>query len=431
MVQVLSMVLAGGEGERLSILTQRRAKPVVLFGGMYRVIDFVLSNIINSGFRDIGMLLQYEPDSVLKHLSFAWTMDRGIARIDTLFPKRKNESYESPADAVFKRLDYILDKNPVYVLIVPGDYVSLIDYRKIVRYHEEMEADLTIAGTMVDSSKANRFGMMKVNPSGEVTGYVEKPKGKIDTNFASMGIYVFTLDVLVRRLIEEDRTSGGSPISFTYGMLPKMLGEDRVFAYNFEGYWRDIGTIDSYFESNLELIKIMPELNLYDVRNPLRSRLRFEPPAKICEYGSVKNSIITQASLIDGHVERSIIFPHVRIDKGAEVYDSLMMPNNHIGAGTIIRRSILDTVSRQQHNDMKPNIGRDSVIGGYGDARPNIEQPDALNSSITLVGMESEIPDNTIIGRNCIVYPDVRSVDFQGRRTISDGECVHPTLHRL
>ncbi|MFA6448506.1 MAG: sugar phosphate nucleotidyltransferase [bacterium] len=429
MIKTLAMVLAGGEGERLSVLTQRRAKPVVPFGGMYRIVDFVLSNIVNSGIRDLGLLIQYQPDSMLKHLSFAWTVDRNVARLDILFPRRAHEPYESPADAIFKRLDYILDKNPVYVVIVPGDYVSLIDFTKIIDFHEKSEADLTVAGTMVDTDKTNRFGMMTVNEDYELLHYVEKPEGKVQTRFASMGIYVFTLDVLVRRLVEEERLAQGGTISFTYGMLPRMIGRDRVCAYPFEGYWRDVGTVDSYFEANLELIKIMPELNLYDSRHPLRSRLRFEPPAKICEYGSVKNSIITQGCLVDGRVERSIIFPHVRIDKGAEVYDSLIMPNNHIGSGTVIRRSILDTVSRQQHIDNRPNIGRDSIIGGYGEARPNIEKPNTLNSSITLIGMESEIPDNTLIGRNCIIYPDVRASDFDSG-LIGDGESVHPKVHK-
>ena len=169
---------------------------------------------------------------------------------------------------------------------------------------------------------------------------------------------------------------------------------------------------------------------MYDSRNPLRSRLRFEPPAKICEYGSVKNSVITQGCLIDGHVERSIIFPHVRIDKGAEVYDSLIMPNNHIGSGTAIRRSILDTVSRQQHIDGRPNIGNDCIIGGYGEARANIEKPEILNSSITLIGMESEIPASTMIGRNCIIYPESRTTDFENRGLVGDGESVHPKTHK-
>ncbi len=431
MNKILSIVLAGGEGERLLPLTQRRAKPVVPFGGVYRIIDFVLSNIINSGIHDIGLLIQYQPDSMLKHLSFAWTIDRAIACLDILFPKRASEHYKSPADAVYKRIDYILEKNPMYVVIVPGDYVSLIDFREIIKFHESRNADLTVAGTLVDPDKTDRFGMMTVNSDHEVIHYVEKPTERIKSRFASMGIYVFTLDVLVRRLVEEERECGPNGISFTYGMLPRMIGRDRVVAFPFEGYWRDVGTIDSYFEANLELIKIMPELNLYDTRNPLRSRLRFEPPAKICEFGSVKNSIVTQASLIDGRVERSIIFPHVRIDKGAEVYDSLIMPNNHIGEGTVIRRAILDTVSRQQHIDGRPNIGNNCVIGGYGDARANIEYPHRLNSSITVIGMESEIPADTVVGRNCIIHPDVRASDYNGRRVIDDGENIHPQIHTI
>ncbi len=431
MANILAMVLAGGEGNRLLTLTHRRAKPVVLFGGMYRIIDFVLSNIINSKIADVGLLLQYQPDSMLKHLSFAWTMDRAIARIDILFPHRAHEAYESPADAVYKRLDYLLEKNPTYVLVVPGDYVSIIDYRKIIKFHEDAGADMTIAATEVDRSKTHHFGMMKTNAADEVVEYIEKPKHDIDTRLASMGIYVFNLNVLVRNLIEEEKSRYGEPASFTFGMIPRMIKTEKVMAYRFNGYWRDIGTIDSYFESNLELIKIMPELNIYDIKSPLRSRVRFEPPSKICEYGSIKNSVITQGSLIDGHVERSIIFPHVKVDKGAEIYDSLIMPNNHIGEGTIINRSILDTVSRAQHFEGKPNIGRGCRIGGYDCDVPNSEFSDKLNTSITLVSMEAEVPDNTTIGRNCVIFPDVRKDDFRGVREIPDGENVRPVEHKF
>ncbi|MEW6202314.1 MAG: sugar phosphate nucleotidyltransferase, partial [bacterium] len=321
MRRTLAVVLAGGEGARLLTLTARRAKPVVLIGGQYRIIDFVLSNILNSNINDIGILCQYEPDSLLKHIGFAWHMDRAFCRIDVLFPHKASDRYLSPADAVLKRLDYILDKNPAYVLIVPGDYVSIIDYSKIIEFHEQKNADLTIAGTIVPRKLTSRFGMISANENGEVIHYIEKPHEPVKTNFASMGIYVFNIDTLVRNL-NEDANSDQTP-SFTYSMIPRMIGKDKVFAYPFDGYWRDVGTIDTYFEANLELIKILPELNLYDMKNPVRSRLRFEPPAKICEYGSVKNSIVTQACLIDGHVERSIIFPHVKIEKGAEIYDSL------------------------------------------------------------------------------------------------------------
>jgi glucose-1-phosphate adenylyltransferase len=428
MAKVMAMVLAGGEGRRLLTLTHRRAKPVVLYGGQYRIIDFVLSNIINSGIRDVGILMQHEPDSMLKHLGFAWTMDRNYMRIDNLFPHTARDTYLSPADAVFKRLDYLLVKNPDYVLIVPGDYVSLIDYQKLIQFHEEKQADLTIAGTEVTPQQTHRFGMMMCSENHEVVDYIEKPKQEVPTTFASMGIYVFNLDVLVRRLVEESQLD--QEMSFTYSMLPRMLGQDRVFAYPFRGYWRDVGTVDTYFEANMELISILPELNLYDVRHPIRSRVRFEPPAKICEYGSVKNSIITQGCIIDGHVERSIIFPHVRIDKGAEIYDSLIMPNNHIGENTIIRRSIMDTVSRAAHIEGKPNIGRNCVIGGTGSAEPNRDFPDHLYTSITMTGMESEVPDNTTIGRNCIIYPDVKCVDFKGNTNIADGESVRPSYQQ-
>ncbi|MEW5946123.1 MAG: glucose-1-phosphate adenylyltransferase family protein [bacterium] len=425
MKKTLAVVLAGGEGKRLLTLTQRRAKPVVLFGGKYRIIDFVLSNILNSDIHDMGILCQYEPDSLLKHLGFAWRMDRDFCRVDLLFPHKAEDRYLSPADAVLKRLDYILDKNPSHVLIVPGDYVSIIDYRRIIEFHDEKNADMTIAGTMVPEKMTHRFGMMDVGGDGRLSHYVEKPIDPVETRFASMGIYLFNIDVLVRRISEEAKLV--SPISFTYGLIPRMLEkDDAVYAYRFDGYWRDVGTIDAYFEANLELIKIMPELNLYDVRNPVRSRTRFEPPAKICEHGSVKNSIISQGCLVDGHVERSIVFPHVRIDKGAEVYDSLIMPNNYIGENTVIRRSILDTVSRTTHIGTEPNIGSGSRIGGEGAGVPNGDHPSLLRSGVTLIGMEAEVPAGTFVGRNCIIYPDVRASDFNGRTAVHDGEVVKP-----
>lgn len=425
MKRILAIVLAGGEGNRLLALTKRRAKPVVLIGGQYRIIDFVLSNIVNSGINDVGILCQYEPDSLLKHLGFAWHMDRAFIRIDLLFPHKASDEYKSPADAVLKRMDYILDKNPDYVLIVPGDYVSIIDYKAIIQYHEEKRATVTIAGTEVEPEAMHRFGMIKTDPDNRVVGYVEKPKENVDSRFASMGIYVFNVDVLIRRLTEEAAVCEG-PASFTFGLLPRIIQHERVFAFPFSGYWRDVGTVDSYFEANLELIKIMPELNLYNVKHPIRSRLRFEPPAKICEYGYVKNSIITQGCLIDGHVERSIIFPHVRIDKGAEIYDALIMPNNHIGENTIIHRSILDTVSRNTHIDGRPNIGANCRIGGVGPGEPNREFPTHLNSGISIVGMESEVPAGATIGRNVIIEPDVRISDFDGKNVIPDGQTLKP-----
>jgi glucose-1-phosphate adenylyltransferase len=251
----------------------------------------------------------------------------------------------------------------------------------------------------------------------------------VPTRLASMGIYIFNLDVLVRRLVEETQSS--ETMSFTYGVLPNMVGRDRVFVYPFKGYWRDVGSIDSYFDANMELIHILPELNLYDMKNPIRSRIRFEPPAKVCDNGFVKNSVVTQGCLIDGHVERSVIFPHVRIEKGAEIYDSLIMPNNHVGEGAVIRRSIIDTSSRARHVEGQPNIGSGSRIGDFGESAPNREHPGQLNSGITLVGMESEVPNGTVVGRNCIIYPDTRTEDFGDRRVIEDGDSIHPRPQRM
>lgn len=422
MPKVLGLVLAGGEGRRLLVLTKRRAKPILLFGGIYRIIDFVLSNLVNSKIHNIGILTQYAPDSIIKHLGFAWHLDRDFYRIDILFPQRFQEFYLSPADAVLKRLDYLLDKNPRYVLIVPGDYVSLINYQDIINFHEAKNADLTIAGTDVKEEEAYKFGMITAESDGRVVHYVEKPKQKVDTNFASMGIYVFNFDALIRNLCANGYGSE-EPISFTYHIIPRMVEKAKVFAYKFNGYWRDLGTIQSYLEANLELIKILPELNLYDLRNPIRSRVRFEPPPKICEYGYVKNSIISQSCIIDGHVERSIIFPHVKIEKGAYVYDSLIMPNNHIGENAVITRSIIDTVSRREWGN-EANIGHGCVIGGFGDAALNKIYPNLLNSSITLIGMESYIPKETKIGKNCLIDTDIQIEDFNGRRTIEDGESL-------
>ncbi len=429
-METLCMVLAGGEGRRLLTLTSHRAKPVVLFGGMYRVIDFVLSNVINSGIKDIGLLMQYQPDSMLKHMAFAWSLDRALARIDILLPLSSNSRYESPADAVFKRSDYILTHNPQYVLIVPGDYISLIDFRQIIDSHIDSGADLTIAGTHVEKHRAPHFGMMETDQDGNLTKYTEKPQHEVDTTFASMGIYVFRTNTLIRQLHAEKERCLNKPMSFTYGIIPAMLGRHKVVAHEFSGYWRDVGTIDSYLEANLELIKIMPQLDLYDTDHPIRSRLRFEPPTKINDTGYVKNSIITQGSIIEGHVERSIIFPHVHIGEGARVCDSIIMPNNYIGTGATISRTIIDTTSRAQKFPGKPNIGPHCTIGGYGDAPPNSDYPLDLNTSITIISMESDIPPHTTIGRNCIIFPDTKKGDFGDKLDIPDGHNIRPSIRK-
>ncbi len=427
--RILFLVLAGGEGKRLLTLTYKRAKPAILFGGKYRIIDFVLSNAINAGIREIGILTQYQPDSLIKHFGFAWNLDRDFHRFDLLIPPTREDTYIGTAHAVRMRQEYIEDKNPDLVVVVPGDYVSIIDYRQIIQFHVNKKADLTIAGTFVQPKDTKNYGMMKTDSDDRITFYVEKPQEEVDTNFASMGIYVFNTNVLLRKLNEMDSETPN--LDFTYKIIPELVAEGNAYGFKFIGYWRDVGTIQSYFEANQELINIMPQLNLYDHRNPIRSRIRFEAPAKICENAYIKSSLITQACIIDGRVERSIIFPHVKINKGAEIYDSIIMPNNQIGEGTIIKKTIIDTTTRQRFDDENPNIGRGCIIGGWDNTIPNKEFPKYLNTGITLIGMESSIPDGMKIGKNCIIWPNTSKEDLKSINEIPDGESFYNASPQL
>jgi glucose-1-phosphate adenylyltransferase len=364
MKDILAVVLAGGEGRRLYPLTRDRAKPAVPFGGIYRLIDFTLSNAINSDIRKIFILSQYKSLSLHRHIQLGWNIfNPALNEFITLLPpqQRINEEwYTGTASAVHQNLYSIHKARPRFVLILSADHVYKMDYSKMVRHHEESGADLTIGAIHVPLDEAHRFGILQADDEGRVTGFIEKPKnigacnngGKV---LGSMGIYVFSADVLTD-VLEKASLEGGQ--DFGRDIIPSMLRSHRVMAYPFvdenkkeSTYWRDVGTIDSYWEANMDLVSVDPVFNLYDPDWPIRTHQEQYPPAKTVfsggndgrRVGLVLDSLISNGCIISGgRVQHSVLSPGVKINSYAEVYDSVLMDCAQVGRNARIRRAIID-----------------------------------------------------------------------------------------
>ncbi|MCX7678292.1 MAG: glucose-1-phosphate adenylyltransferase [Spirochaetes bacterium] len=360
--KTLTFVLAGGQGERLYPLTKDRSKPAVPFGGIYRIIDFPLSNCLNSGFKKIIVLTQYKSLSLDRHIKTAWNFfPRELGGfIDVVPPQQRitTDWYRGTADAIFQNIYIIEMEKPEYVLILSGDHVYKMDYRKFLLNHIENDADLTIAAIETPISEASRFGVLEVDQSNRVIGFEEKPKspkpipGKNDLAFISMGIYVFKTEKLVKYLSEDHRLEGSN--DFGKDIIPRIYAKERVFAYDYvlaEGtraYWRDIGTISSYFESNMDLVSVSPQLNLYDREWLIRTNMEQWPPAKTVfdegdRRGVATNSIISNGSIISGaRVSGSIISPGVKINSFANVTNSIVFHGVTVGRYAKIKNTIID-----------------------------------------------------------------------------------------
>mgnify|MGYP006279805391 CR=1 FL=1 len=365
MNKVLTVLLAGGAGERLHPLTRNRAKPAVPFGGMYRIIDFTLSNCVNSGCRRIQILVQYKSNSLARHIRVAWNiMHREMGEfIDIIPPQmRVNDNwYLGTADAIYQNLYSIDQENPTDVLVLSGDHIYKMNYEKMVRFHHEKDAALTIAAVDVSIDEARRFGVLEVDAANRVVGFHEKSSAPTPLPddptraFASMGIYVFKVDVL-RRVVVEDAEDPNSSHDFGKDILPKLINADRVFAYRFQDenkkektYWRDVGTIDSYWEANMDLVEVEPMFNLYDREWPLRTNLPMAPPAKFVfadvgkRFGVATDSIVSPGCIISGGMaRRSVLAFDVRINSYAYVEESILMDRASIGRHSRIRRAIIE-----------------------------------------------------------------------------------------
>ena len=358
---ILVMVLAGGVGERLYPLTKERAKPAVYFGGPYRIIDFTLSNCINSGLRRIFIALQYKSLSLSRHLRMGWSVvaDELGEFIEILSPQKRvgEHWYQGTADAVYQNLYSILREDPKQLIVLSGDHVYKMDYAKMLRFHMERGAGATLAVIEVPSEEASRFGVLQVDEHDRITGFLEKPKDLPpgDQIFASMGIYIFDMSVLVPALEENSRKPDTSH-DFGKDIIPELISQVPVYAYRFYDenkkagkYWRDIGTLDAYFEANMDLCHVNPEFNLYDPEWPLRTYQLQAPPAKFVfadegrRCGQALDSIISAGCIISGsRVSGSVLCPNVRVHSFCDVDQSILMPGVRVGRHARIRRAIID-----------------------------------------------------------------------------------------
>lgn len=361
----LALVLAGGRGSRLKQLTDWRAKPGVPFGGKFRIIDFPLSNCVNSGVRRIGVLTQYKAHSLIRHIQLGWSNSNpAMGEFIELLPAQQrideNSWYAGTADAVYQNLDIIRSHDPEYVLILAGDHIYKMDYGLMLAYHVEKQADLTIGCLEVPRDEAKAFGVMGIEADGRVQRFREKPAdpdtipGKPDTALASMGIYVFNTKFLYEQLIR-DADDGKSEHDFGKDIIPSVINNYRVFAYPFldvqsgkQSYWRDVGTVDSYWAANLELIGVTPDLNLYDKEWPIWTYQEQLPPAKFVfddedRRGMAVDSMVSGGCIISGAVVRhSLLFSNVVVNACALVQDSVILPNVTVGAGARVRKAVVD-----------------------------------------------------------------------------------------
>ena len=363
MKKVLAMILAGGRGERLYPLTRDRAKPAVPFGAIYRIIDFTLSNCLNSGIRRIYALTQYKSTSLQRHIQLGWNiLSAPLGEFIEAVPAQQRIDehwYQGTADAIFQNIYTLQVERPDLVLILSGDHIYKMDYRKMIAFHLEKGADLTVAAIRMGRRLSREFGVIEIDEDWRVTGFQEKPEepktipGDPGGILASMGIYVFDTEVLVRRLIEDARSD--SSHDFGKDILPMMIGKDQVFAFDFRqgdcggtGYWRDVGTIDAYYEANMDLISVTPQLNLYDSQWPILTHQPTSPPAKTVwieegRVGTALNSIISNGCIISGgNVKRSLLSPKVTVHSFSEVEGSILLEGVDVGRKAKIKKAIVD-----------------------------------------------------------------------------------------
>jgi glucose-1-phosphate adenylyltransferase len=418
MISNLVMLLAGGVGSRLSILGHMRAKPAVPFGGMYRIIDFTLSNVMNSGLDFVGVLTQYKPLSLMEHIGTGAPWDFiGRSRGAKILPPRTGQKdsdwYKGTADAVRQNIDFIENRHPERILILSGDHIYKMDYSELIHFHKKKRADLTIGMMPVPWQDTIHFGIAITDKDNRIIDWEEKP-AKARNNLASMGIYVFNADYLLdmlRRHKEHD---------FGKNIIPAALKKDRVFAYPFEGYWRDVGTLKAYWDANMDLLDPRSGLNLanWGVRTNVEEegRLGDRPPARISSKSSVTNSVISPGCVIEGQVVNSILSPGVYVARGAKVIDSVVMHDSRILAGAEVNKSILDK---------KVVVGEQAVLGTGLAQIANKENPHHLACGLIVVGKGAEIPARFRVGKNSILYPLLKADDYLSPE-IAPGETVRP-----
>lgn len=423
MGNVLAVILAGGQGERLSVLSQKRAKPAVPFAGKYRIIDFALSNCVNSGITDVAVLTQYRPHSLHDHIGIGkpWDLDRqkgGIHLLQPYIGRQESDWYQGTADAVYQNLSFIMESRCEYVLILAGDHIYRMDYGPMIAFHQQRNADATLGAVIVPLEEGHRFGILETDAEGRVASFEEKPAQPRGT-LGSMGIYVFEREKLTRLLIKDAQANehADTPSQHDFGrnIIPTMVARgERVYAYPFAGYWQDVGTVHSYWEAHMALLSNRPAFDLYDPSWVIHTRSEERPPAHVREGAQVVNSLISHGCIIEGRVERSVLSPGVIVEEGAVVRDSIILFDTVVGAHSVVDHVIADK---------EVVIGKHCQIG-YGDeTTPNKLEPTRLTTGISLIGKRTHIPDNQKVGRNCKIGADLRAEDFSVG-TLASGETI-------
>lgn len=401
-MKVKAVILAGGEGTRLATLTAKRAKPAVPFGGKYRIIDFTLSNCVNSGIFDVLILTQYRPHSLNDHIERGrpWDLDRsftgGVQILQPYKGRRDTDWYAGTADAVTQNLNFVRRGRPEYVLILSGDHIYEMDYDVLIQHHRDKGADATLCVISVPLDEASRYGILDVDEEYRVTDFLEKPQNPPGT-LANMGVYVFTYSVL-ERMLQEDHGKGESNHDFGKDIIPRMITDGmNVFAYPYGGYWIDVGTIEAYWEAHMDLLSQPPSLNLNDRTWVIHTKSEERPPVQIASGARINNSLLTHGTVISENaiVERSVLAPGVFVGPNAVIRESVILTDAYIEAGAVVERCILDKFVVVGHN---ARVGVLSEVGELG---------------ITCVGKNTHIPAGYTVGQNCILGTDLRLENFE------------------
>ncbi|MCI6640673.1 MAG: glucose-1-phosphate adenylyltransferase [Pygmaiobacter massiliensis] len=400
MKECIAMLLAGGQGSRLYALTHKLAKPAVPFGGKYRIIDFPLSNCVNSGIDTVGILTQYQPLVLNEYIGNGqpWDLDRLYGGVHVLPPYQKangSDWYKGTANAIYQNINFIDRYEPEYVVILSGDHIYKMDYSKMLDYHKRQQADCTIAVLEVPWEEASRFGIMTADPDGRITKFEEKPK-EPESNLASMGIYIFTWSKL-REYLERDEANPESENDFGKNIIPTMLADgQRMCAYPFEGYWKDVGTIDSLWEANMDLLNPNVPLDVWDESWKIYSRTAGQPPHHISNLAHVENSMITEGCEVDGHVEFSVLFSNVKVAAGAVVRDSIIMPGAVIEEGAQVHYSIVAE---------NVTVKKGAIVG----ARPE-HMEDISKWGVSVIGEGVTVGAGAKVGPKAMITEDVKEV---------------------
>ena len=414
--EMIAMLLAGGQGSRLGVLTSNLAKPAVAFGGKYKIIDFPLSNCINSGVDTVGVLTQYRPLRLNQHIGIGipWDLDRNIGGVTVLPPYEKSDNsewYTGTANAIYQNLEFIDYYNPEYVLILSGDHIYKMDYENMLEYHKSCDADITLATYQVPWEEASRFGVVITDENNVISEFEEKPANP-RSNKASMGIYIFSWKVLREALV---KMKDQPECDFGKHIIPYCHSNGKkICAYDFKGYWKDVGTLGSYWEANMELLDIVPEFNLYEEFWKIYTKTDAIPPQYIDASGRVSRCIIGEGTEVYGDVENSVIGSGVTIEKGAVIRNSIIMNNATIGENAYMDKAIIAE---------NVKIGKDAKLG-IGEEAVNEFKPQIYSFGLVTIGENSVIPDGVTIGKNTAISGVTTPEDYPDGNLKSGGSII-------